>query len=251
MILLIDWFKVNHLSINSSKTVGMLFSRGQETLDNLSIEDLTIKFVPHTKFLGLWIDSKLNWKEHTNRVCMKLNRNMNPLKLGKNLLNKHAKKLLYFAQIQSHINYGLVLWGNMSTPSTISRLQKIQNKCVMLINKDTTNKSFKSLGILKIKELIELENCKFGFRLKNNDLPKRILDLTTTDQYGQNLKKKHRYNTRRKIYLNKPLVKTNIYKKSILHIGTGSLETLKMETKGRPSMHSFIKSCKKEFWDRY
>ena len=121
----------------------------------------------------------------------------------------------------------------------------------MLINKDTSNKNYKNLGILKVKDLIELENCKFGYRLQKNDLPERILDLTKSDQYGKNLEKKHRYNTRRKNFLNKPLTKTNCYRKSILHIGTSSLETLKRETKESPSLPSFIKSCKTYFWNKY
>ena len=60
-------------------------------IKSLNIANLTINFVSHTKFLGLWIDTKLNWTEHVNRVCMKLHRHINLFKLGKNFLSKQAK----------------------------------------------------------------------------------------------------------------------------------------------------------------
>ena len=246
--ILMDWFKANHLSMNTTKTVGMLFSKENKTIENLVVNDQTIRFVDYTKFLGVWIDKKLNWKEHVNRVCMKLNRNINLLKLGKHFLTTKAKRMLYFAQIQSHLNYGLVIWGNMSSTTWLLRLQKIQNKCVTLINKSATTRSFKDMRILRIKDLITLENCKFGYRLYHGDLPTRIINLTNTDQHGKRLNKQHNYNTRRKNYLNKPLALSRVYKTCIIHIGTGTLETLKLETHNKSNLYSFVHNCKNELW---
>ena len=103
-----DWFKANQLCLNNKKSVGMIFSYSK----NLNIEcivtaELSLQVVDHTKFLGVWIDDKLKWRTHVDRVPHKILRNLNLLKLSNNPLNIHAKRLIYFAQIQSHINYCL------------------------------------------------------------------------------------------------------------------------------------------------
>ena len=108
MSVLIDWFKANHLSMNANKTVGMFFSKDSKSrVSNLQIEDIKINFVETTKFLGVWLDHKLSWQEHSSRVGQKICKNLNLLKLSKNFLDTPSKRLIYYAQIQSHLIYGL------------------------------------------------------------------------------------------------------------------------------------------------
>ena len=154
LVLLSDWFKANHLSMNCSKTIGMLFSMNKNLkIDYLQAEDITVNFVPCTKFLGLWINNKLDWKEHLSHINLKIRRNLYMLKCGKNLLSVHSKRILYYAQIQSHLGYGLSIWGNMSTATDLSNLQKLQNKGVALINNTPADlRTYKKLNILRIKE---------------------------------------------------------------------------------------------------
>ena len=122
--ILSSWLKANGLSMNCNKTVCMLFSNNKNlSLDKLCIENTTIHFVTLTKFLGIWVDHNLTWKEQINQVEQKICKNINLLKLGKNLIDVHSKRLLYFAQIQSHLSYSLSIWGNMISDTTLSRLQ--------------------------------------------------------------------------------------------------------------------------------
>ena len=112
-----DWFKANKLTLNKNKTVCMLFNSKNKMKNNpsISIDGEAIPFVDHTKFLGVWIDNKLNWKEHTERLLIKLKQNSHLLYQSKNFLTPHAKKIIYYAQIYSHLMYGLSIWGNMTT----------------------------------------------------------------------------------------------------------------------------------------
>ena len=249
--ILLNWFKANQLSMNGNKSVGMLFSRNQKlSVKEQSVENVTIKFVSHTKFLRLWIDKDLTWNEHTSWVNQNICQNLHLLKSRKNFLYIHSKRLLYFAQIQSHLIYGLLLWDNMLSATMLNKLQKAQNKCVSLINgKRADLNNYKKLSILRIKELLELENCKFGYKLLHHELPIRIEELLNHDQFGHSLQKTHRYNTRNHLLLNKPLTKNKHYKNCIISKGTGALETLKVETKLKPNLLSFTKDCKKQILD--
>ena len=164
-----DWFRVNQLSVNSNKSVAMIFSNKQIHLKSIKMGPNDIQFIDSTKFLEVFIDRKLTWTEHVEKVIQKINRNMNLLKLSNKFLNVHAKRLIYFAQIQSHLMYGLSVWGNMIPNGTIEKLQKLQNRCLNYINGQTADKvNYYKLNILRVKDLIVLENCKYGYKVLNN-----------------------------------------------------------------------------------
>ena len=177
---------------------------------------------------------------------------MNLLKFNKNFLNIHAKKMIYFAQIQSHLSYGLCIWGNMIPDGVLNKLQKLQNKCISLINgKIATPDNYKSLGILRVKELIALKNYKFGYRLLHKTLPSRIIDLANSDQKGESLLKQHNYETRYKNLLNKAKASNKLYKSCIIYQGNSCLGTLKVEALTKSSVQSFSSHCKKLLLGRY
>ena len=57
------WFSVNRLSRNITKTNYMFFGNRKLTVDiSVKINKETINRVNVTKFLGVMIDDKLNWK---------------------------------------------------------------------------------------------------------------------------------------------------------------------------------------------
>ena len=96
---------------------------------------------------------------------------------------------MYHSHISSHIQYGLLLWGNNIANEQLNKLQKIQTECLQLIvplnKKGNLNKE---LGILKIKDMIKLENCKFGYKLNNNLLLVKTKELCYLDSKSKSLK---------------------------------------------------------------
>ena len=80
--------------------------------------------VNETKFLGVWVDSRLDWNTHADKVLLKIKCNMNLLQQSKNLLATHCKKILYFTQIQSHLSYGILVWGPMCSKQKIKETAK-------------------------------------------------------------------------------------------------------------------------------
>ena len=72
--ILFDWFKANRLSLNGKKSVSILFSKNKEKITKINIPDLEIKFVESTKFLGLWLDERLSWNIHVDKLLGKIKR---------------------------------------------------------------------------------------------------------------------------------------------------------------------------------
>jgi hypothetical protein len=66
------WIKANKLTLNFAKTNFMKFCTNNKTCVNLNMgfDDETIEEVETTKFLGLQIDSNLNWKTHIQSLSL-------------------------------------------------------------------------------------------------------------------------------------------------------------------------------------
>ena len=108
-----DWLRANLLTINLNKTECVLFNNSNNNnvpTFELEIGDCRISNTDQVKFLGLWIDRKLQWTMHTNTLLLKLKQNTNLLKVGNKFLNKTSKKLVYYAHIYSHVSYGILVW---------------------------------------------------------------------------------------------------------------------------------------------
>ena len=162
----------------------------------LQISDYVIPWVDKTKLLGLWLDSDLTWKVHIENLCLHLNRNMYLLKNPKNIFDRSTLKMIYHAHIQSHVLYGLLLWGNSANKSHVNKVSSLLNDCVRIVaSSRDASASYTMLKILPLKEFILLENYKFSDKVINHLLPKKILEIVTTDKNNATLTKTHLYNT--------------------------------------------------------
>ena len=245
---IIEWFKSNKLTLNLEKTVCMLFSPGSSTpqLKLNPTGNTEIPQVTHTKFLGIWLDEKLNWKTHCNNLLLKLKRNVHLLRNNLKLLDVDTLKTIYYAQIFSHLNYGIGLWGNMCSKTDLRKIQSVQTLCFQLLLKQKIVRQTdrQTNRLLTIEQLIKLENYKFAYRLENNLLPSKVTANTKTDQHGQKLDKQHKYNTRHKNVLNTPKAKSNSYLNSILCKSQTEYTKLSLSIRSSCTIKSFINNCK-------
>ena len=129
-----DWFKANKLTLSLDKTVCVLFdNQSKPQKVTLEIGTYRLHSSELAKFLGVWIDNKLNWNKHINTLIAKLKQNLQLLKMSNKFLSKTTKKLMYYAHMYSHITYGILIWGNMINQNSLKRIQKIMNTGFHLI----------------------------------------------------------------------------------------------------------------------
>ena len=246
---LADWFKANKLTLNLEKTICLLFQQSGSCKElELVVDSVTIRTSKETKFLGMWLDQHLTWSTHIQKLVTKLKRNINLLKHGNRLMTTDCRRLVYFAHIQSHLQYGILLWGKSITFQEINRLTKIQTSCLRYID---PNSDFKGNKILKVESLIELENSKFGYKLIHGLLPKKIKTACMFDHNKTNLNKIHGYNTRHKKIPNVPIKMNKQYRASFLNKGSQSLLSIKPEIKDKPNLKSFSYALKEHFLSQY
>ena len=73
------------------------------------------------------------------------------------MMTQESKLLVYHSHLESHIQYGILLWGNGANNTQINRLQKIQNKALQYVtNKSNALENKKELQVLNINSMIEI-----------------------------------------------------------------------------------------------
>ena len=167
-----NWLKLNKLSLNVQKTKYMTFHKSQKNVTplNLSIDDMPIDSVDEFNYLGIILHERLTWKNHINMVTNKIAKVSGILNRLKHIFPQNVLLSLYHTLIISQINYGMLLWG-----SDIRSVEKYQKKAIRNITNSHilahTEPLLKDLGLLKVGAIFKLRLLKFYYKLMNNELP--------------------------------------------------------------------------------
>ena len=106
---------------------------------------------------------------------------------------KSCLKTLYFALVNSHLNYGLLLWGHK-----YAIIESYQKRAIRVLTKShflaRTDPIFKKEKILKIKDMYNLNCLSLFHRLKNDFVPAPISNLFNLTNANS-----HRYPTSARI----------------------------------------------------
>lgn len=239
------WFNSNSLTLNAEKSKYILFRTKNKTLNNVSelkISDSEIKRVKHTQFLGVIIDEFLDWELHVKRVLTKLSMGNYSLCMISKCLSFKPKRMIYFANIESHVKYALSVWGPMLKKREIKKLKKLLNKSIRTLCNVSTRKSlfscYKKARILELADLIELELLKVSFRYVNDTLPARITNLFELAN--------HEHFTRNKKMLKCSIHTSNKYHQSFLGTSPRLWLNLHDVHKNNVKIKSFSKSVSNE-----
>ena len=136
----------NLLHINSKKSCYIHFSphRNEPLRDldvdpdqlQLTINGAIIRQVTETKFLGVTIDSRLNWRPHIRALNMKLKSACGRIYRVINSLPTRLHKDIYHTLFESHLGYAISVWGGVCK-TNVEPLFLTQKKCVRIIFGDT------------------------------------------------------------------------------------------------------------------
>lgn len=161
---IINWLDNNNLKINLTKTNIIHFSqRAQHSSDiKLTYNNNNIDQVEYSKFLGLNIDKKLNWKKHIENMCKKISSLAYALYKLATTINVDALLTAYYGLIESSLRYGIIFWGNSTDKEIIFKMQK---RCIRamfgLQMTDSCKPYFIKYGILSLPSLYIMEIALF------------------------------------------------------------------------------------------
>ena len=191
----IDYFNMNKLSLNETKTKYMIFTRQKYSSKKpkIIINETELEQVSSIKFLGVVLNDRLNWSDHKTYIKTKISKNIGILNRCRKILNLNDILTMYNSFVLPYLSYCLPLWGNSHIPEN-DIIKKIQNKTLRLIsNTKRTQKAWAKLShlkILPIEDLYKLEVAKvchnhiYGklpITFENNVMPKLSVMMHTAN----------------------------------------------------------------------
>ena len=248
LTLLNDWFSVNKLTLNLSKSHYVIFSRRNYNIagiTQLRINNIPLSLVNSTLFLGIYLDRKLSWGDHISYLTKKLNKYRAILFLTRDSLTINSIKLIYNSLIYQNLLYGNIVWGRASK-SKIKPLEIAQRNIVrtmMFRSKYShTHNDFASLKLFKINDINFFSSCMFVY--------KSINQLTYPINYF-NFNDNVFYNLRDNSNLRINFRRTNQGQSSPSFYGCHDWNSLPVEIRQAPTLPSFKKSLKDYILNNY
>lgn len=117
-------------------------------------QNKSIPNVESTKFLGVHIDSRLDWESHIYYLQSKLNSACALIRRLRNIVSLNSIITFYYACVQSHLNYAISSWGGSQYSLNLFRTQKRILRCMLKLHPRTSCKPyFVEMGILTLPSL--------------------------------------------------------------------------------------------------
>ena len=216
-----EWFKANRLSLNIDKTSYILFCannarRVPELSFELFIESIKVKRVESCKFLGVYLDEKMTWKNHIEQITSKMSKTVGIISRTKHILPKYVLHTLYYTMIFPYLHYCNIVWAS-TYPSRLEKIFVLQKRIIRIISackyRDHTSNCFKELHILKFPDINFLQTALFMFKVDRNLLPSHLIK-----SFYQN-SEIHHYCTRSSDNYHLESVNTNMKRFSFNHKG--------------------------------
>src|SRR5215510_15867548 len=137
--------------LNYDKTSFLQFTTkaNKETDMQILYSNKAIATVKCIKFLGLTLDTTLNWKHHISELIPRLNRACYAIRSIKLSMSLNVLRSTYFSYAHSIMSYGLIFWGNSTDSDDVFKIQKRIIRIIMNSNKNASCRElFKILSIL-------------------------------------------------------------------------------------------------------
>ena len=178
------WMDRARLKMNPSKTefIYFGFNRQLEKCSEKEISvagDLIIRS-DVIRYLGVWMDSSLNFKTHTTKKCQSAMINFLKIRKIRHLLNTDTTASLCLSLCISHLDYCNAVLYNIPKV-TLSKLQRIQNMCAHLVLRkskmDSISECLKQLHWLPIRQRVHFKILVLTYKCLHGQGPAYLIDL--------------------------------------------------------------------------
>ena len=113
---------------------------------------------------------------------------------------------VYYAIFYSHLNYGCNIWG-FTSEENLKKIEILQRKCLRIITfsdfRSHANPLFRDLKVLKVRDIIKLQQLQLLYDFLNKSLPADLKSLFTLNSHI------HRYQLRTLFHI--PKINSSTY----------------------------------------
>lgn len=247
LLLLKEWCTTNKMQVNVNKTKFMNFDLTGFDLPNpiifhsstCNIQLCTcqpLEKVKTIKYLGVLLDEKFSFESHVLNLHAKLRSQIRKFYFLRNFCDISLLRTLYFALINSRLQYALPCWGG-AYKYLIDKLRTTQNYFLRIILKKPKRTSsfplYQELKILPIQHLYVFKVLRLFFLRSGN---------------RENVMPSNVYNTRsfENKFIKLPKVNKVIFRNSLHYLGPKYYNQLPLQIKNSKNIRYF---CRRTiFW---
>ena len=185
-----QWFQANYLTLHPKKTRYILFqgTRKKPAED----ENLEIYLMGQQvtrvgekepekafKFLGLWIDERLDWQHHIRKTVAKTRQMTYSMMKLKRFISREHQTIIYRGLIKPIVEYGIAIWGHAIN----KELNKAHKKILRIINHEPKHAHveplLKQMNCLQLEDLYKQRVLASLFKVKEEQVPELLLGYCT------------------------------------------------------------------------
>ena len=176
LVNILNWLNANRLSLNIDKTNFMIFrpKNKNDVSPDIMISGSKINQVDKAKFLGVIIDDKLNWSNHTNHVIKKISKGIGIIIKARKYFHSETLLNLYNTMVLPFISYSIHVWGKAAN-THLNKIHILQKKIIRIIKgvhpRTHSQTFFAQLKVMTIYQLYEYYVGVFMYKLYHKNLP--------------------------------------------------------------------------------
>ena len=216
-----EWYDGNKQTLNTEKSQAMLIrNRQQNETISITINDVTLRNVNSSPYLGVIMDNTLSFKEHITKISNGVKPKLVALRKLSKILPKSSLITIYKTMIQPVIDYACTLWGNSSIEAK-QTAQRLQNTAARIVtgNFDYINTHgidlVKTLGWQMFEQRLDYNYSMLMFKAIHGEAPNYLTNqiIMECDVHDYSLRNNITMNT----YMPQP--KCEKYKQSLMYAG--------------------------------
>ncbi len=182
LLTIIKWLSVNKLSFNGKKTEFMLFDSSEKN-DKIIIDLVNTSFIinecKETKYLGLMLDNKLNFKCHIDYIKKKVMKRIGAMYRSKSLLPVKYRKMFANALMLPQFDYLDTIY-NRAGKTKLAELDVLYKKVAKIaLDVPQTESSlnvYKDMKWLPLHLRRQLHLSNYMYRIINDNGPTNFMN---------------------------------------------------------------------------
>ena len=189
---LYNWANQWRVTFNAKKTEYMIFSYKNKlpNYPSLFLGNQKITLVKKHTHLGLTFDTKMTWKEHITNISYKANQRLNNIKRIRHIIPRKVADNLYKALVRPTMEYGDVIFDNVSQ-HLVKQLEQVQREAMVMITQSyrrtPTKNLHKETGLSPLMDRRKEHRLIMYYKIVNNLAPD-YLKVLLPQQINANVK---------------------------------------------------------------
>ena len=215
---------------------------------NLQINGEMITRVYETKFLGVILDHKLNWKAHILHVKNKISKTLGIPYKARQILGRSYLISLYNTLVVPYLSYCNIVWGgvNLTSLDPLIKIQKRAIRCICnLKRRASTSEYFQMTRLLKLVDINQYSQIIFIYKFSKGMLPDIFNHFF---KYNNEI---HSYRTRQSNLFHAPKFNSFLSKSFITYSGVLAWNAICKNVSTDLCLNGFKKCVKKLFLHNY